>query len=551
MLFESLSLLLFPFIVCGQQCYVPGKCEEIPLEFTTTVDEYACLGFCQNDTMCAWFTWYDDNVCTTFLKCDTLNPDCGSGKTCVSGERTCNAGPQCGIIGDCQAVPIDNDLTNSERDCATNVCAANPACEWYSYDDSNGVCLIYDSCPTVDASCTTCVSGENECAEVGPLCDLVGLCQDVPIDNFSGSTFQDCADDCANNPSCEWFTFDSASSICFLYSDCNSLDESCALCLTGQDECGSGSQTTTTRSTTTTTIPVDTTYYPNVVVIGGYDDSSSETSDVETFSTDGSQTCSKPADLPYSAKELTAGLIGSEIIVAGGVAVGTHYSDVYLFTGGSWAAQTQMSSPRAYIASATTSNGFWVLGGYDGSNRLISSELFQGGTWSAGPDLPMAMYGMCAVQLDSSRTLIAGGNSDNEAYLNSTYIYDWTASQWTQVGDMIKSKSQHDCVLTSDGRVISAGGTGEFGPLGDAEAFDVGSGTWSALASLPSPVQSPAMSTTSTGNALVIGGLGDGFSSDVYEFDGSSWQLSPSWGLAQARYEHSAVSVPDATLSGC
>ena len=36
---------------------------------------------------------------------------------------------------------------------------------------------------------------------------------------------------------CEWFTHDSAGGQCYTFEDCPNIDESCATCVSGEDEC--------------------------------------------------------------------------------------------------------------------------------------------------------------------------------------------------------------------------------------------------------------------------------------------------------------------------
>ena len=53
--------------------------------------------------------------------------------------------------------------------------------------------------------------------------------------------------------------------------------------------------------------------------------------------------------------------------------------------------------------------GLWVAGGYDGGPIKDTTEIYKDGTWTAGPKLPITMWDHCALQLNSTHSMVIGG----------------------------------------------------------------------------------------------------------------------------------------------
>ena len=171
-------------------------------------------------------------------------------------------------------MPIGTGVYETESDCLQLGCWTNPSCEWYTYDTSSRVCLLFSECPTIDESCTTCLSGENECGMNNAECDVLGQCLAVPVGTNVESNQDDCLQDCKDLDGCEWYTFDTSSGVCLLFADCPNIDESCGTCISGEDDCESSGTTELPESTTTTVM--DSTTPPlegdlAIVVLGGVD----------------------------------------------------------------------------------------------------------------------------------------------------------------------------------------------------------------------------------------------------------------------------------------
>ena len=77
----------------------------------------------------------------------------------------------------------------------------------------------------------------------------------------------------------------------------------------------------------------------------------------------------------------------------------------------SWTSLTSMSTKRAYSTSVPVNGKLLVLGGYDGSNRLATSEYVSpdGDASQPGPDLPGPRSFHCTVKLSSGQVMLLGG----------------------------------------------------------------------------------------------------------------------------------------------
>ena len=56
-----------------------------------------------------------------------------------------------------------------------------------------------------------------------------------------------------------------------------------------------------------------------------------------------------------------------------------------------------MKNKRSYAAASLTENRVMVTCGWDGNTWLSSTEIFTGGSWEDGPELPVKMVQHCQV----------------------------------------------------------------------------------------------------------------------------------------------------------
>ncbi len=68
-------------------------------------------------------------------------------------------------------------------------------------------------------------------------CWAEGQCNGSLLDELDSPSSEHCLEACKSDGTCEWFTFDSYGSICYLFEDCPFFQTDCTTCLTGQKLC--------------------------------------------------------------------------------------------------------------------------------------------------------------------------------------------------------------------------------------------------------------------------------------------------------------------------
>jgi len=68
----------------------------------------------------------------------------------------------CWQIGECFGDSLGNRVAEDEDACK-DACKEFAQCGWFTYDSSDGLCLLYSNCADVDNSCPTCTTGQPLC----------------------------------------------------------------------------------------------------------------------------------------------------------------------------------------------------------------------------------------------------------------------------------------------------------------------------------------------------------------------------------------------------
>ena len=107
--------------------------------------------------------------------------------------------------------------------------------------------------------------------------------------------------------------------------------------------------------------------------------------------------------------------------------------------------------------------------------KLASAELYDPttGTFSRDRLDDRRAHLHTATLLADGRVLIAGGGGDytNLNFLASAEIYDPTTGTFTSTGSMADARTYHTATLLTDGRVLVTGGYGAVAPLASAEIY--------------------------------------------------------------------------------
>ena len=141
----------------------------------------------------------------------------------------------------------------------------------------------------------------------------------------------------------------------------------------------------------------------------------------------------------------------------------------------------------AHTATLLSSGKVLVTGGYNGTDRLASSELYYptNGTWTATGSLATGRTRHTATLLPNGLVLAAGGGTGN-GQTATCELYDPAAGTWTNTGSMVAARGGHKTTLLLNGKVLIVGGSPDagFSSRSSAELYDPTTGTWSATGSM-------------------------------------------------------------------
>jgi len=192
-----------------------------------------------------------------------------------------------------------------------------------------------------------------------------------------------------------------------------------------------------------------------------------------------------------------------------------------------WVPMPDMLTPRRWHASVSIGNKLYVLGGFDGTNRLRACEVFdpRTGIWSPIAPMHEARDGHAAVALPTGHIFVMGGYNGTQR-VASCEIYDINKNVWRRVASMRCARE------------------------GLAAATFVCPVPTSAQA-LRGRYSKPGDSTKQTQLYVYATGGYDGTdylrSTEVYDPIRNLWLSGPP--LRSARYLHSVFVVPKGTLA--
>ena len=184
-----------------------------------------------------------------------------------------------------------------------------------------------------------------------------------------------------------------------------------------------------------------------------------------------------------------------------------------------------MGTARLGAAAAPLPGGqVLVAGGHDGSNPLMSAELFDPATggFSATGSMGTPRIEPAVAPLADGRALVMGG-SDGSIILPSDEAYDPATGSFSTagLGAMQKQRQAAAAAPLPGGKVLVAGGYDGSTEVSSAEIFDPGTGNFSYTGSMGTARSAAVAAPLPGGKVLVAGGynLGDGALSSAEVFD--------------------------------
>ena len=173
---------------------------------------------------------------------------------------------------------------------------------------------------------------------------------------------------------------------------------------------------------------------------------------MELLERNGSSTICQASSFKYPIDVYGASgaLVGTTMVSCGGRSGRyphyTYYDSCYSFDkqNNQWKFLSKMSKARKGTAAISIHNGVWITGGYDGDNRLSSTEfIFLNGTKKAGPSLPQPRSRHCLVQYKGTIILTGGYGGER-----SIVIYRQVKDNIEEIGngpDMTNDRRGHGC----------------------------------------------------------------------------------------------------------
>merc|ERR1719431_468032 len=207
---------------------------------------------------------------------------------------------------------------------------------------------------------------------------------------------------------------------------------------------------------------------------------------------------------------------------------------------GAWApgVMSDLPHPRYYAATATTSAGTYLLGGYPGSqtSAFLAADAMD---WKEGPRLPLAMSYPCAARITATSFLVL--------YDKTVREYDSSEEVWRPEGawpDLLTSRTWWPGCSVFGRLLVIAGGHDGSSALQTTEIIDLDSRSVSPGPSMASPRRLFHLVAITGPRLFALGGSsGSTVLASVEELVNGTWVGADP--LETGRGSYGAVVVPE------
>lgn len=266
--------------------------------------------------------------------------------------------------------------------------------------------------------------------------------------------------------------------------------------------------------------------------------------------------------IPYNGDHWTAGaalLADGRILIAGtaSTAAGAVSAEVLDPNVGTAIPTGAMGVPRygAYLSATLDGRVFVWAGTQAGTSwpPVANAEFYDPASNAfapAGSALP-ARWNATFTRLADGRFLLVGGSTADGTVQQVAQIYDPTANTTTSTGAIPDFVWQHAAALLQDGRVLIVGGQysyqGSVRPSNHAFVYSLGTGQFTPLSSMGYARKLPTATLLPDGKVLIAGGGGDFWSladrAEIFDPATNTFTLGPA--MVVPRYGASAAALPD------
>lgn len=164
---------------------------------------------------------------------------------------------------------------------------------------------------------------------------------------------------------------------------------------------------------------------------------------------------SRLPDMPEPKAAMAAGVVGHQLIVAGGARDNTPVASTYAydFDSGRWSRLPDMGSRREHVGGAVLDGKLYVLGGRAPQSLAVdTAERYDANTerWEELPPLPVAAGGLGAAALDGRVFAIGGGNDAAGTVTGAVQEFDPRSGRWKLLAGMRTPRHGHEVASTDD-----------------------------------------------------------------------------------------------------
>lgn len=224
---------------------------------------------------------------------------------------------------------------------------------------------------------------------------------------------------------------------------------------------------------------------------------------------------------------------------------------------GEWAVVPSLERPRAYASAVALPGGkILVFGGLDQDDPQVTvatSELIDpatGRVTTLKDRMPGRLHQTATVTSDG-RVVAAGGvvwiGGGRFTSTDRVDVFLPFASKWIGVRPLLQARSDHGAAALEHGRVLVTGGNFNARPLASTEIYDPATDEWREAAPLAHPRIRFSIASLRDGRVLVAGGLdGKGHplaSTEIYDPRTDVWTLGPD--MSVPRVQHAMVVLPN------